>query len=317
MTPNRVTFAVVIVNYNSREHLRACLEKVQAEAPDEVVVVDNASSDGSAEMVKDCYPGITLCPNGINVGYGTAINQAMARCTSKYVLLLNSDTLLQSGALKALGACLDSHPRAAIVGPRLINTDGTLQTSCYPFPTPFSTLIGNTTLNGLIKNIPILRKHYLPAWPHNTQRLVPWVKGAVLAVRRQAFEAVGGFDESFFMYFEETDLCYRLWRAGWQVYFAPVTSVVHIGGASTMQVRTDMAVQFFASLRLFYERHYSRARLVELIAIVKIIVLIRWLVDVVRFHSERDTWQRAVIATDVAAWQRVLFGRWRAQATRR
>src|SRR5688572_17909236 len=118
--------AVAIVNYNTREHLRACLATVQLEAPSEVVVVDNASSDDSVEMVRTDYPRVMLHANRTNPGYGAAANQAVESCTAKYVLLLNSDTRLQSGALRALSTYLDRHPRAAIVGPRLENPDGTL-----------------------------------------------------------------------------------------------------------------------------------------------------------------------------------------------
>src|SRR5262245_20263014 len=311
MTP----FAVAIVNYNTREHLHACLTTVQPEAPSEVVIVDNGSSDGSVEMVHANHPFVALCANKVNLGYGAAANQAIARCTAKYALLLNSDTLLQPGALRALTAYLDSHPRAAIVGPRLVNPDGTLQVSCYPFPTPLNTFVGNTSLSRLIRYVPALRNHYLLTWPHTSDRVVPWVKGAALAVRREAFEAVGGFDESFFMYSEETDLCFRLSAAGWRVYFAPVTTVVHTGGASTTQLRTDMAVQFFVSLRKFYQRHYSKTRLVELVIIVKTIMLVRWLIDTARLHSTDDTTKRATIAADVAAWRRVLLGHWRKHAT--
>ena len=311
MTP----FAVAIVNYNTREHLHACLTTVQPEAPSEVVIVDNGSSDGSVEMVHANYPFVVLCANKVNLGYGAAANQAIARCTAKYALLLNSDTLLRPGALRALTAYLDSHPRAAIVGPRLVNPDGTLQVSCYPFPTPLNTFVGNTTLSRLIRYVPALRNHYLLTWPHTSDRVVPWVKGAALAVRREAFEAVGGFDESFFMYSEETDLCYRLWSAGWQVHFAPVTSVVHIGGVSTMQVRTDMAVQFFASLKQFYERHYSKVRLIEMVAIVKSIMLLRLLIDGTRLCFTRELGKCAALAGDISAWKHLLLKQWRTPVT--
>ena len=124
------SMAVATVNYNAREHLRASLATVRSEAPSEVVVVDNASSDGSAEMVRDDYPWVVLHTNTTNLGYAAAANQAIASCTADYVLLLNSDTLPQPGALQALSAYLDLHPRVAIVGPRLVNPDGTLQ--CKP-----------------------------------------------------------------------------------------------------------------------------------------------------------------------------------------
>jgi GT2 family glycosyltransferase len=142
---------------------------------------------------------------------------------------------------------------------------------------------------------------------------VPWVQGAALAIRRKAFQAVDGFDETFFMYFEETDLCSRLGAAGWEVHFAPVTTIVHAGGASTRQLRTDMAMQLFASLRQFYQRHYTRKHLAALVVIVQGIMLVRWIVDSVRLRVTRDAGARAAIAENVVAWQRVLLGYWRGQ----
>jgi len=302
------SIAVAIVNYNTRDHLRACLATVQAEVPSEVVVADNASADGSIEMVQAGYPSVLLHANKTNLGYGTAANQAIARCTAKYVLLLNADTLIQPGALQALSSYLDLHPRAAIVGPRLVNLDGTLQASCYAFSTPLSTLLEHSTLGRLVRYVPVLRNKYLGTWPHSHTRVVAWVKGAALAIRREAFEAVGGFDESFFMYFEEADLCYRLNAAGWQVHFAPVTTVKHVGGASTIEVRAEMAEQLFVSTMQFFQRHYSGIRLTKLIVTMKSIMLARLTIDTVRLHITRDVCKRAKIAADVATWQRALFG---------
>jgi GT2 family glycosyltransferase len=259
-------------------------------------------------MVRAEYPWVRLHANQTNFGYGAAANQAIASCTAEYVLLLNSDTLLQPGALQALSTYLELHPYAAIVGPRLVNPDGTLQASCHPFPTPLNTLLVNTTLGRLIGYAPVLRNYYLSTWPHTCARRVPWVKGAALAIRRKAFETVNGFDESFFMYYEEVDLCYRLHAAGWQVHFAPVTTVVHAGGASTKQYRTAMAVQNFASAMRFYQQHYSGIRLAELVVLLKSIILARWIIDSVRLHITRDTRARAAIAEDVVAWRRVLCG---------
>jgi GT2 family glycosyltransferase len=303
--------AVAIVNYNTREHLGACLRTVQRETPSEVIVVDNASSDGSVEMVQAEYPRVVLLSNKTNLGFAAAANQAIANCTAKYVLLLNSDILLQPGSLKALAGYLDLHPKAAIVGPRLVNTDGTLQVSCYPFPTVLNTLFVNSRLGRLIGYVPFFRKHFLPAWSHTHPRVVPWVKGAAMAIRHEAIEAVGKFDESFFMYFEEVDLCYRLAAAGWQVHFAPVTTLVHIGEASTNQHRTDMAVQLLASTFRFYQRHYSGIRFVALGMLLKGIILARWINETVCLHVTRDKYMKDRITADVAAWQRVLRMHWR------
>jgi N-acetylglucosaminyl-diphospho-decaprenol L-rhamnosyltransferase len=310
------SIAVAIVNANTCEHLRACLATVQAEGAGEVVVVDNASADGSVALVQAAYPWVRLQANETNLGYGAGANQAMALCTAPYVLLLNSDTRLQPGALAALSEYLDRHPRAAIVGPRLVNPDGSLQASCSPFPTPLNTLLEISILGRVVGYFPLLRNYYLRTWSHTSARVVPWVKGAALAIRREAFEAVGGFDIAFFMYSEDTDLCYRLAAVNWQVHFAPVTTVTHIGGASTMQLRPDMAVQFLASTLQFYERHSSRIRLAEAVLIVKSLMLARLLRDLLHLGLTRDASQRAQLAADLAAWQRVLLGRWREQRIR-
>jgi N-acetylglucosaminyl-diphospho-decaprenol L-rhamnosyltransferase len=304
MTP----IAVVIVNYNTGEHLRACLSTVLAEAPSELLVVDNASSDGSVEMVQAEFPQVMLQPNKTNLGYGAAANQAIANCRAGYVLLLNADTLLQPGALVALAAYLDEHPRAAVVGPRLVGSDGALQVSCYPFPTPLNTLVDISILGRLVRYVPIFRKRHLRTWPHAHPRVVPWVKGAALAIRREAFDAVGGFDESFFMFTEEVDLCYRLNAVGWEIHFAPVTSIVHVGGASTIQRQPEMGIQVFASILQFYQRHSSRVRLAQVVIIIKGLMLARLVRDTMLLWITRDRKKRAEILVDMEAWRRVLFG---------
>ena len=308
--------AVVIVNYNTREYLRECLASVQLETPSEVVVVDNASSDGSADMVRTNFPAVTLHDNMWNVGYGAAANQGIASCTSEYVLLLNSDTRVSNGALQALSGYLDQHRTVAIVGPRLVNSNGSLQPSCYPFPGTLTWFLHYEILGQLLRRVPILGNHQQRTFPHTHPQAVPWVMGAALAIRREAFDAVGGFDESYFMYCEETDLCYRLKSAGWQVHFAPVANIAHVGEGSTRQHRTEMAVQQVASKLLFYRRHYSKLRFTVLALMIRGTVLARLLFDTYRLYVARDNSQSVGMAADIAAWRRVLLGKWKPEAVR-
>src|SRR5262249_30218221 len=147
---------------------------VVRQCPAEVIVVDNASSDGSAEMVRTQYPTVILKTNSTNLGYGKAANQAIMSSNAKYVLLLNADTVLEPGALVQLRNYLDRHSEAAVVGPRLLNPDSSLQSSCRSFPRPLS-------LYPLIKHVPIWRSHYLLTWEHNCDRVVDWLTGAALA----------------------------------------------------------------------------------------------------------------------------------------
>lgn len=295
--------AVAIVNYNTVDHLRACLASVFGAGAREVVVKDSGSSDGSVEMVRREYPGVSLYPDRRNPGYGAASNQAVAACRAPHVLLLNSDTLVSPDALYALDAYLAEHPRVGLVGPRLHNPDGSLQRSAHDYPRPF-------TLRPLVRHVPWLRDRSLLTWPHDRARRIPWVKGAALAIRRTAFDQVGGFDPSFFMYFEETDLCHRLWDAGWEVHFAPVTTIIHKGGASTDQLRSEMAVQFYASMRQFYARHYPRWRLSQLDAVLKSTSMLRWMWGRARLATSREARASARLAEDLAVWRRIIDGRW-------
>jgi len=177
--------------------------------------------------------------------------------------------------------------------------DGSLQRSAHRFPRPF-------TLRPLVRLIPGLRERSLLTWSHDRARTVGWVKGAALAIRRTAFDAVGGFDPSFFMYFEETDLSARLAQAGWETHFTPATSVVHAGGASTDAVRADMAVQFYSSMRRFYARHYAASRLAQLDVVLKVTMRLALVRDRMRRAITRDASVRARLSEDIRVWQRVL-----------
>jgi GT2 family glycosyltransferase len=300
---------VVVVSYNTRDHLAACLAALVSQAG-RIVVVDNASSDGSPEMVRERYPGVVLHANTRNVGFGAAANQGIADCQSDYVLLLNTDTRVEADALAALEAYLDSHPRVAIAGPRLVGSDGHLQASCFPFwlPFPLGAFAADGAAGRLLARLPRVKRGLIPADWYTPAGPAPWVVGAAIAVRRAAFEAVGGFDAAFFMYFEDVDLCRRLVAAGWEVHFAPVTTIAHVGGASTRARRTEMAAEFFASTMVFHRRYYP-AYLVEVLRrVVWTIALGRWFADRVRLGRARDSQIRARLQRNVAIWHGVLRG---------
>jgi N-acetylglucosaminyl-diphospho-decaprenol L-rhamnosyltransferase len=302
--------AVAIVNYNTREELRACLRTIASEFPREVVVVDNASTDGSIEMLRAEHPEVTLVANRTNPGFGSAANQGVRRCHSRYVLLLNSDTLLQPGVLRALASYLDEHPRAAIVGPRLVYPDGRLQVSCRAFPTPRTLLATELRLDFALRAAPALRHRCLATWLHDRSRVVPWVVGAAMAIRRAAFESINGFDESFFMYFEEADLCYRLRRAGWQIHFTPTATVVHSGGASTTHNRSAMARELHASLRRFYAHHYSPHQLAQLRLVSTYALLRKILRAVIALRYVQQPKARARMLDELNICKGVLAAYW-------
>jgi N-acetylglucosaminyl-diphospho-decaprenol L-rhamnosyltransferase len=207
--------SVALISYNTRELLRRCVSSVLADGGRDVVVVDNGSTDGTVEMLRADFGQVQVFVDRSNPGYGAASNAAIDRCRSEYVLLLNSDTVLCPGALQTLRAYLDAHPRVAIVGPRLRNTDGTLQRSVHQFPTPLVTLLDYSWVGLLVGRVPVLRKLYAASDPHDRARPVAWVTGAALAIRKSAFQGVGGFDPSFFMTMRRsTSRTVCIWRGG-------------------------------------------------------------------------------------------------------
>ena len=252
--------AVAIVNYNTRDILRGCLESVVRERPARIVVADNGSTDGSAEMVRERFPEVTLLVDPSNPGYGGGANAAIAAARAPQVLLLNSDTVLPPGTLDAITRYLDSHPRVGIVGPRIVGRDGRVQHSVHRFPTPTVTLLEYSWLGALVRMVPGLRQLDAAGSAPAAARVVDWVSGAALAIRTEAFEAIGGFDRSFFMYAEEVDLAYRMRAAGWETHFAPVAEITHLGGESTRQVASAMLRQEFRSVMGFYARHHPPER---------------------------------------------------------
>lgn len=227
-----MSVSIVIVSFNAREHLERCLEAV-AGGGHEVVVVDNASSDGSAALVRERFPSARLVEHEENIGFGAANNVGMEAASGNWFLLLNSDAWPVDDAIGKLTAFGEAHPRAGIVGPRLRNPDGSLQRSVRGYPTLWRIATEYLFLRRLAPRSPALNAFYGGGFDHASVREVEVLKGAVLFVRREAFEAVGGFDPAYFMYGEEMDLCYRVREAGWSVVFDPEAEFVHVGGVST------------------------------------------------------------------------------------
>jgi N-acetylglucosaminyl-diphospho-decaprenol L-rhamnosyltransferase len=297
--------AVVVVSYNTRECLRACLATVVAESPAEVVVVDNGSADGSVETVRREFPTARVIEDGSNPGYGAASNQGVAACDAPYVLLLNSDTLLRDGTLEALREYMDQHPRAALAGPRLVHADGSAHRSCYAFPSTTFLILEHSPLRRVAGWIPPMRRRYFIDWSPAEARAVPWVHGAALMLRRSAFEAVGGFDPSFHMYYEEVDLAYRLAAAGWETHFAPVAEVTHVGGASTSRAPAAMKERNFRSLILFGATHMTAAATTRLATTLRALVLAKLAVERVRRRLVRDPGRRREFDERVELWRAI------------
>ena len=220
--------SVVVVTHNALPWIERCLDSVRGE---EVVVVDNGSSDGSADVVRATMPEATLVEQE-NVGLAAGWNRGMEEAGGRYFLILNSDAWLTDGSLRRLVAFADAHPDAAVVGPRLLNPDGTLQRSVRGFPTLWRLATEYLFLRKLAPRSRALNAFYAGGFEHDEVREADFLMGACLLVRREAVEEVGPLDPDFFLFSEETDWCYRFGRAGWKVLFYPGAECVHVGGAS-------------------------------------------------------------------------------------
>jgi hypothetical protein len=224
--------SIVIVSFNTREYLERCLDAV-AGGVHEVVVVDNASEDGSPALVRERFPSVRLIELPENLGFGAANNVGMDAAAGELFLLLNSDAWPVGDAIEELAVFVADRPRVGVVGPRLQNLDGSLQRSVRGWPTTWRLATEYLFLRRLGRRTRAFNAFYGAGFDHESERQVEVVKGAVMLVRRGAYEATGGFDRDFFMYGEEMDLCYRAARAGWEVVFDPDAEFVHVGGAST------------------------------------------------------------------------------------
>jgi len=220
--------SVVVVTYNALPWLERCLESVRGH---ETIVVDNGSSDGSAALVRDRFPDATLVEQE-NRGLAAGWNVGIERASGRYLLILNADAWVVGDAVERLVEFADAHPRAAVVGPRLRNPDGTLQRSVRGFPTLWRLATEYFFLRKLAPRSSLLNGFYAGGFDHDAVREADFVMGACMLVRREAVDEVGPLDESFFLFSEEVDWCYRFRRAGWQVLFFPGAEVVHVGGAS-------------------------------------------------------------------------------------
>jgi GT2 family glycosyltransferase len=223
--------------------------------PAEVLLVDNASSDATVEAVQKSFPSMRVISNPINAGFGAANNFALRIAQGRYFLFLNTDAFPKPSAVAVLIAFLDHHPDIGVVGPRLLNPDGSLQTSCYRYPTPALAWLENLGLTKLFSDQSPFGNY--ESWDHSSPRDVDFVIGACLLLRREVYDQIGGFDESFFMYQEEADWQRRIRSAGWRIVFTPSAEVEHLGGASGKAQALRTNEHFFRSLDIYILKHHG------------------------------------------------------------
>ena len=242
--------SAVVVNYNSRRHVLECVRSLRSEGVAEVVVADNGSRDGSFEALAEADPDAVFLPTGGNLGYGAGANRGAAVCGGELLLVCNPDVSFEPGAVKALAAALDADEGLAVVGPRIEDPDGSLYPSSRTFP-GVGDALGHAFLGLVAPSNRFTRRYRMLDWDHAGAGEVDWVSGSCFLARRRAWDELGGFDEAYFMYVEDVDLCWRAWQAGWKVGYEPAARVTHVRGVATDQTPYRMILAHHRSLLRF------------------------------------------------------------------
>ena len=261
--------SIIIVNYNVKEFLQNLLHSIDKAAQNishEIIIIDNASDDGSVEFLQQKFPDVKLIINKENLGFGRANNIGMKEAKGKYLLLLNPDTLLSENLLQEMITFLDNTPEAGIAGCKILNPDGSLQLACRrSFPGPWTSFCKVTGLSTIFPKNKIFARYNLTYLDENQTYEVDAISGSFMMMRKEVYEKTGGFDEDFFMYGEDLDLCYRIQKVGYKVFYVHSAQIIHYKGESTKRSSIDDIKLFYDAMHLFVRKHFSTSFLVEII----------------------------------------------------
>lgn len=266
-----IDIAVIVVNWNAKDDLRVCLQSLartsETAFSSETWVVENAGSDGSADMVRAEFPDVHLVVNEANFGFSRANNQAIALSQSRYVFLLNSDAFVHPHALQELTAYADAHDDAGVLGPRVLNPDGSLQYSCRRFPTLGAGFFRNTYLGRLFPHNKYAQDYLMTDFDHLSAQSVDWVSGCAMFIRRALLDAIGALDEQFFMYCEDVDFCLRAGQAQAQVVYVPQAVVTHTIGRSSDKNADRMIWEFHRAWFAFDKKRHPKGSALRRLAV--------------------------------------------------
>jgi GT2 family glycosyltransferase len=256
-----IDFSVIIVSWNAQHYLMPCLDSLfetVKNRPFEVFVVDNASTDGSPEAVEERYPSVTVIRNTQNLGFAKANNIALKQSVGKYLFLINSDVKILDGCIEEMIQFMDHHSEAGLAGPKILNSDGSLQPHCRYAPSRWNTFCETVGLHRLGKRWPVFSGQFMLHFPHDTVCDVEVLSGCFWVVRKTAFDQVGGLDEGFFFYGEDIDWCCRYRKMGWKVLFNPKARAIHYGGGSS----ENSPIRFYLELQRadlqYWLKHHGR-----------------------------------------------------------
>ncbi len=261
--------SIIIVNYNVKEFLQNLIhsiEKASSNLTKEIIIVDNASDDGSVDFIKDKFPQVKLIANQKNIGFGKANNIGLKQASGRYILLINPDAIVAEDTFEKMIQFFEQNDSAGLAGCKILNPDGTLQLACRrSFPGPWTSFTKVTGLSSLFPNSKIFARYNLTYLDENQSYEVDAISGSFMMMRKEVYEKVGGFDEQFFMYGEDLDLCYRIQKDGFKVFYVSTTQIIHYKGESTKRSSFDETKVFYSAMHLFVKKHLSSSLLVEFI----------------------------------------------------
>jgi len=268
--------SVIIVNYNVKEFLQNLLysvEKASTNITKEIIIVDNASDDGSVEFIKEKFPSVKLIENKKNIGFGKANNQALEIATGKFILLINPDVVVSEDTFDKMISFFEKNPQSGLAGCKILNGDGSFYLACRrSFPGPWTSFTKLSGLSSLFPKSRIFARYNLTYLDQNETYEVDAISGAFMLMRKEVYEKVGGFDEQFFMYGEDLDLCYRIQKAGYKVFYVHSAQIIHYQGESTKRSSIDETRVFYNAMTLFVKKHFSSSFVVEVILRTAIVV---------------------------------------------
>lgn len=304
---SQIDLSVIVLNWNARDYLLACLRSIVSQNwrhRIEVIVVDNKSSiDQSVRFVRREFPQIQLIAHDKNLGFAGGNNSAIPFARGRYLLFLNPDTVIHDGAFDTLLDFLDTHPKCGACGPKLLNENGTLQKSCRAFPTFGTGLFRSTFLGRMFPKNPWTRDYLMLDFDHSHEAQVDWLSGAALCVRRETLNEIGTWDESFFMYCEDVDLCYRMKEAKWERWYVPQAVVTHRIGASSDWIQGATIRRHHSAMLRYFVKHNTKGLSALTIPIVTLGIGLRALLAMAKLYRNYAKHGVPNRPEDVAKWR--------------
>ena len=304
--------SIIIVNWNARKPLHDCLKSIYENGDEvdyEIIVVDNASTDGSVEMVKKAWPDVNLIENSENIGFARANNIGIRQSTGPYVCLINPDVIALKDCIRNLVEFMDQNLHVGMAGPRILNPDRTLQCSCRHFPTIWNNVCQAIGLNYLFPKSALFSEPIMKYWTHDKERKVDVLSGCFWIVRRKAMDEVGLLDEDFFIYGEDIDWCKRFHKAGWDVTFYPGVEAIHYGGASSANAPIKFYLEMEKADLHYWKKHHGKLGA----AVYTMILLLRHTLRMISgalqyiFCPSRKETMRFKLQRNVACMRKILF----------